>query len=118
MNGACAWATPIIIRYRVGLKLSPQAAASARQSCMCRCAEAARPREGQMTFCLRRREFIAGLGGSAAWPLAARAQQRAMPVVALVSGVAAKGSEGYASEFRKGLGEAGYVDGQNTTIEY
>jgi hypothetical protein len=48
--------------------LPPQAAPGAGQSCMCRRAEAARPREGQMSICLRRREFIAGLGGAAAWP--------------------------------------------------
>ena len=71
-----------------------------------------------MSICLRRREFIAGLGGAAAWPLAARAQKGAVPVVGLVSGLAENGAEGYAAAFRKGLGEAGSVDHQNTTIEY
>src|SRR6516165_2348817 len=67
---------------------------------------------------LRQLDFIAGLGGLAAWPLSARAQQGAVPVVGLVSGLAENGAEGYAAAFRKGLGEAGAVDHQNTTIEY
>src|SRR6516165_7166635 len=118
MNGACAWATPIIIRYRVGLKLSPQAAAGARQSCMCRCAEAARPREGQMSICLRRREFIAGLGGAAAWPIAARTQQPALPVIGLLGGVSAARWAGPMAGFHRGLAETGYVEGRNVAIEY
>ena len=71
-----------------------------------------------MSICLRRREFIATLGGAAVWPLAVSAQQGAVPVVGLVSGLAENGAEGYAAAFRKGLGEAGAVDHQNTTIEY
>ena len=66
---------------------------------------------------MRRREFIAGLCGAAAWPLAARAQP-AVPVVGLVNGGSADASSGYAAAFRKGLGETGYVDGQNVTVEY
>jgi putative ABC transport system substrate-binding protein len=67
---------------------------------------------------MRRREFIAGLGGVAVLSVTARAQQTALPVVGVVSGGSADGSEGYVAAFRKGLGEAGYVEGQNVTVEY
>jgi putative tryptophan/tyrosine transport system substrate-binding protein len=67
---------------------------------------------------MRRREFIVGLGGAAAWPLAAWAQQATLPVVGFVNSGSADGSEGYVAAFRKGLGETGYVEGQNVTVEY
>ena len=67
---------------------------------------------------MRRREFIAGLGGAAAWPLAARAQQPAMLVVGLVSLTAADVFADDMRAFHKGLGDAGYVEGQNVFIEY
>jgi putative ABC transport system substrate-binding protein len=70
-----------------------------------------------MSICLRRREFIAGLGGAAAaWPLATHAQQRALPVVGYVSVLGAIPEREVA--FRQGLGEAGYSDGRNVTVEY
>jgi putative ABC transport system substrate-binding protein len=72
-----------------------------------------------MAASIERRKFIAALGGApVGWPLAAQAQQSAMPVVAMINGGSPDGSACRAVAFGKGLNEIGYVEGKNVTVEY
>jgi len=72
-----------------------------------------------MAVGIGRRQLLVAFGGAAvAWPLAARAQQPALPVVGFIHGGSAEGVARGVAAFRKGLNETGYVEGQNVTVEY
>jgi putative ABC transport system substrate-binding protein len=66
----------------------------------------------------KRREFIAALGGAAVWPLVARAQQHATPVVGFLRSTAREDSGRLVAAFQQGLKLGGYIEGQNVKIEY
>src|SRR5262245_26582587 len=74
--------------------------------------------EGHMASHIERRKFLATLGGAAAWPLAARAQQPAMPVIGFIGGSSAENSVKRLEAFRKGLRDTGYVEGRDVVIEF
>jgi putative ABC transport system substrate-binding protein len=67
---------------------------------------------------MRRREVMSLIGGAAVWPLAARAQQRALPVIAYLSSRTADSDASMLVSFRRGLGDVGYAEGRNVAIEY
>jgi putative ABC transport system substrate-binding protein len=66
---------------------------------------------------MRRREFIAGLGGAAAWPHVAWPQQRGIPVIGFMNGGSPTGRSELFAAFWRGLNEAGYVEGRNVVVE-
>jgi putative tryptophan/tyrosine transport system substrate-binding protein len=72
----------------------------------------------RQVYRMKRRAFIAGLGGSAVWPLAARGQRPEKPVIGFLSARSATESAHLVDAFRKGLAEYGIYEGQNATVDY
>jgi putative ABC transport system substrate-binding protein len=71
-----------------------------------------------MAIGIGRRELVAGLGGTAVWPLAARAQQPALPVVGFLNPGSSVATRYQAMAFAQGMSQTGYVEGRNVAVEY
>ena len=78
----------------------------------------AAPHPGLKAPTMKRRDFIAGLAGAAAWPIGAPGQQTAMPIIGFLSSLAPEGAVPLVAAFRGGLSASGYVEGKNVAIEY
>src|SRR5215471_10461999 len=74
--------------------------------------------EGHMASYIARRKFVAMLGGAAAWPLAARARQGALPVIGYLNFGSPESDTARVTGLRRGLNQTGYVEGRNLVIEY
>src|SRR5919197_1384364 len=71
-----------------------------------------------MRVCIRRRDFIATLGGAAAWPFTAHAQRQVLPVIGVINGGTLEANTPMLNAFRTGLATTGYVESQNVSVEY